>query len=237
VLYIVPSRGRPANVNTLINAFRDTRSVTHLHIALDDDDPEIDGYMQVLSRQNIKHTDWLACSVFKRRSEVDGMVFTLNRAYEHVRERNSEILDAVGFMGDDHLPRTNAWDAKLLDEVAKGHLVVYGNDLLQGQNLPTAVLLDGRVPQALGYMCPHTLHHLYVDNVWKLWGTRTKKMRYRDDVIIEHMHPVIYKSATDERYIAVNNTEMYAHDEKAYHEYMMNNLDYDLAKLTTLEPR
>lgn len=230
MLYVVPSRGRPANVATLINEFRNTRTVAKLRIALDDDDPTLDDYMEVLGRQNIQRTDWLSCAVFKRRSQVDGMVYTLNTAVA----RYAEDEDAIGFMGDDHLPRTVGWDAELLKEIQSGSLITYGNDLFQSGNLPTAVLLDGRIPKTLGYTAPPALHHLYVDNVWKLWGTRSRRMSYRDDIIIEHMHPVIYKSATDERYAAVNSSAVWEHDEKAYHAYIANDMDVDLAKLSTL---
>lgn len=227
MIYFVPSRGRPDNVNALINAFRETRTVTKLRVALDDDDPKLGKYIDVLERQNVKHVDWLSCYVLRRRSGTDGMVYTLNTAVQ----RYDTDEDAIGFMGDDHLPRTRGWDSELLNEIKNGHLVTYGNDLFQGGNLPTAVLLHGQIPEVLGYMCPPGLQHLYVDNVWKLWGVRTNRMSYRDDVIIEHMHPVIYKSVTDDRYTAVNSPEKWEHDEKSYHEYMRDSLDYDLAKL------
>lgn len=230
MLYVVPSRGRPGNVNTLINAFRETRTVAKLRIALDDDDPTLGEYMNILERQSAQHLDWLACSVASRRSGIDGMVYALNTTVA----RHGMNEDAIGFMGDDHLPRTPRWDAELLKEIQSGSLVAYGNDLFQRSNLPTAVLLDGRIPSTLGYVSPPALQHLYVDNVWKLWGTRARRMSYRDDVIIEHMHPAIYKSASDDRYVAVNSPAKWEHDEKAYHAYIADDLDVDLAKLSKL---
>jgi hypothetical protein len=232
VLYIVPSRGRPNNVNELINAFRDTRNFMHLHVALDADDPELPGYHEVMKRQNTRNIDWFHCSILIRHGG-DGMVGVLNRVVEKYVIPNT-AYKYVGFMGDDHLPRTKDWDWELSEEIDKGNLVAYGNDLFQRGNLPTAVLLDANIVRNLGYMAPPTLRHLYVDNVWKLWGTRTGRMSYRDDIVVEHMHPVIYKAPTDARYDAVNNGEMWTRDEAAYHAYLADGLDTDLGKLRKL---
>lgn len=234
MLYIVPSRGRPKNVSELIDSFRDTRTIANLHVALDDDDPELPGYEDIMRRHNTKTLDWFTCSVLKRRGP-DGMVGVVNRVVDRYVVKNPEKYHSIGFMGDDHRPRSFAWDRHLQAEIVeRGNLVAYGNDLLQGGNLPTAVLLDVNVVRILGYMIPPKLHHLYVDNVWKLWGARTGRIAYRDDVIIEHMHPVIYKAPTDERYEIVNSGEMWAHDEAAYHAYLADDLDMDLAKLRKL---
>lgn len=227
MIYVVPSRGRPDNVNRLINAFRDTRSKTFLHVALDTDDPELAGYRDMLTRQG--HIPWLRVSVRKRRSTADGMVSVLNLVACDLAKYSHS---AIGFMGDDHVPVTPNWDSQLEQEIAVNrNLVVYGNDLLQGANLPTAVLLDSRVIRALGYMAPPTFQHLYVDNVWLLWGRRLNAISYRGDVIIEHMHPVLYKAPTDTRYEAVNSSAMWSRDEAAYHRYLADDLDLDLAKI------
>lgn len=237
MIYVVPSRGRPRNVNELINAFRDTRTHACLHVALDADDPELSNYESMLVRH--ERLSWLRVSIRTRRAAYDGVVAVLNdAAMRYATVTTGERHAYVGFMGDDHRPRTPAWDEKLADELATDgevtRLITYGNDLLQGQRLPTAVLMRTAVIATLGYVAPPTMRHLYVDNVWLTWGRRLDAISYREDVIIEHMHPVIYKAEWDERYAVVNSGDVWAADEKAYHEYLVDGLDTDLAKLRKL---
>ena len=52
---------------------------------------------------------------------------------------------------------------------------------------------------ALGYMAPPTLQHLFVDNVWYAWGRNTS-MKYLEETHIEHMHPIAEKAEWDDVY-------------------------------------
>lgn len=239
MIYVVPSRGRPKNVSELIDAFRDTRTHACLHIALDADDPELPGYEDVMIRHG--RLAWLRGSIRTRRVSYDGVVAVLNdAATRYATATTGERHAFIGFMGDDHRPRTPAWDEILANELATNangatsRLITYGNDLLQGRQLPTAVLMRAAVVATLGYVAPPMMRHLYVDNVWLTWGRRLDAISYREDVVIEHMHPVIYKAEWDERYAVVNSGDVWAADEKAYHEYLADGLDTDLAKLRRL---
>jgi hypothetical protein len=130
--------------------------------------------------------------------------------------------DVIGFMGDDHRPRTYAWDMEMLNAVdlLDGTAIVYGNDLLQGENLPTAVFITSDIVKALGYYQPPELVHLFFDNFWRDLGRAAFCLRYMPDVIIEHMHPAAGKAEWDERYLEVNAGGMYEHDEAAYRQYV-----------------
>jgi hypothetical protein len=143
----------------------------------------------------------------------------------------------VGFMGDDHLPRTEGWDRLICDalESIQGPGIVYGNDLFQGINLPTAVFMDSRIIQTLGYMCPPEQTHLYLDNAWKSWGEQTQRLRYLPEVVIEHLHPHANgKSDWDSRYEEVNSPEMYSHDLEAWNRYQLGQMVLDVQKLREL---
>src|ERR1022692_4739674 len=70
---------------------------------------------------------------------------------------------ALCSMGDDHLPRTPGWDRLLLDGLADmGGGFAYGNDLYQGEILPTAVAVSSPIVAALGWMCLPALNHMFV---------------------------------------------------------------------------
>jgi hypothetical protein len=105
----------------------------------------------------------------------------------------------VASLGDDHRPLTDHWDTDLLSEIAKlgGTGIAYGNDLLQGANLPTAPVVSSNIVTALGWLCEPSLAHYCVDNVWKDLGQGADCLAYREDVVIEHCHPFVGKAPPD----------------------------------------
>jgi hypothetical protein len=142
----------------------------------------------------------------------------------------------VGFMGDDHRPRTVDWDNRLMDVLAQSPAsIAYGNDLLQGEKMATAVVMTSDIVAALGYMAPPCLVHLCVDLCWNLWGERLGTLTYLDNVVIEHMHPANGKAMNDAGYQDANSTERIASDSAAFYEYRDGGqLDADVDKLRTL---
>jgi hypothetical protein len=214
--YLVPTRGRPANAVRLARAFHETcrGDDTRLQFFVDDDDPERQNYLDMLYATGMDHVSFGV--LVGPRLRLGG---TLNaHAVGHAK-----LADAVGFMGDDHVPRTVGWDVELLSEVQRvPGAVVYGDDLLQRQALPTAVLLDSRVVRALGFMAPPGLVHLYLDNFWRDLGLGLGTLRYRPDVVVEHLHPVNGKAEWDDRYAEVNDGSVYAADEETYRTFCVD---------------
>jgi hypothetical protein len=142
---------------------------------------------------------------------------TLNHWAKNVAENAADAHSVIGFMGDDHRPRTYAWD-KVFQDVAeeKGTAVIYGNDLIQGGNLATAVAITTNIISTLGYMVPPGQTHLYLDNAWMDMGREVGGLVYRHDVVIEHVHPIGGKVQWDEGYKEVNSPAMYSADHAAY---------------------
>lgn len=196
---IVPTRGRPANAARLAQAFRDTDALNAVPIfVIDRGDPAHDAYQHLVDTQEIPRL------VAMPGEGGTGMTRPLN----YLARRFATLYEAVGFMGDDHLPRTGGWDGRVLDALdSLEPRIVYGNDLLQGAALPTAVFMQSRMIQALGWMAPPVLRHLYVDNFWKELGEALVGLRYLDDVVIEHLHPVLSKAEWDEGYARVNSAQ------------------------------
>jgi hypothetical protein len=147
-----------------------------------------------------------------------GMNGTLN----HWANWMAPDYDYICFMGDDHLPITKGWDTKLAEAIGSEAGISYGNDLLQGENLPTAVVMSTKIIRALGFMSPPALKHLFLDNFWLAIGKALGNATYCPDVVIEHLHYINGKAAHDERYAAVNNAEMHNADEAIFAEYMAN---------------
>lgn len=207
MLYIVPSRGRPTNAKELIDAWSATTTFSRLWICLDTDDPALAKYLELELPQ------W--CEIFV--NERTRLGPTLN-FYADLYLKQDREHTAIGFMGDDHRPRTKDWDRKILDVLGKngGTGVAYGNDLIQGQNLATSVAISANIVRELGYMVPPGMTHLFLDNAWMDIGRTVGNLLYIPEVVIEHMHPIAMKSEWDDLYREVNSGTQYQEDHDAY---------------------
>lgn len=212
MLVIVPTRGRPENI-------------ARLEQALEDTDTTVADFLYVIDHDDPRRLDYLKLGL--RRIMVVPQRLRLGRTLNHASELYQEAYSAIGFMGDDHCPRTPEWDRMLADSLAlEGPRIVYGNDLLQGANLPTAVFMHSKIIKTLGYMCPLTMTHLYLDNFWKELGEAVGGLVYRPDVIIEHLHPAAAKAPMDAGYREANSTEQDTADRNAWLAYRVQSMTY-----------
>jgi hypothetical protein len=217
---LVPSRGRPENIIRLMEAWSTTTTRdTRLLVLVDDDDPKLNEYLAI---PNIDIQ-------VGPRLRIGG---TLNA----VAPIEATKCFAIGFMGDDHLPRTEGWDDRFLtalDGVGVG--VTWGNDLYHGANLPTAVVMTSNIVTTLGYFVMPGGIHLFLDNFWLAIGRGIDSAHYLDDVIIEHIHPYFGKAEYDETYTEANDVKVSNADETTFNNYVANQLQDDLQKLRTLK--
>lgn len=229
MLVIVPSRGRPQNIRDLITQWVNTETHATLIVAVDDDDPELDAYRRILRNEESEQYQL----VVGPRLRLAG---TLNAvAMSRVMRGGTMPHDIIGFMGDDHRPRTLHWDRDIRDVVKqRGSSIVYGNDLFQGPNLPTAVFITADILATLGYFCPPGLVHMYLDNAWMRWGETMNRLVYLPNTVIEHMHPIAQKAEWDDLYKEVNAGSQYASDKKAFDEYLASRFVEDADKLRSL---
>ncbi len=194
-------------------------------MVLDDDDPDLADYQSAIGR---------LFTNFPVHFEV-GPRLRLAGSLNSVCRRTAQNYKIVGFMGDDHRPRSHGWDARFVECLSGGGPgLVYGNDLLVGAAFPTAVAMTSDIPQALGYLCPPGLTHLNLDLVWRDWGQAINRITYLPDVIIEHVHPAANKAAVDDRYEEVNSREMVSADGLAYEAYKAGPFKIDAEKLRAL---
>lgn len=222
---IVPTRGRPHTVAELAEAFRDTCTErTWLLFAVDEDDPHFEAYVDAAATHV---SEGFRVALHAQPSGT--MVSALNRGARLLLESQATVApEAIGFMGDDHRPRTNGWDRAYLDALTALPGIVYGNDLLQGPALPTQCAISAHVVRALGHMAPQELTHLYVDNYWRDLGTAAGCLSYLPGVIVEHLHPMAGKADWDEGHRRVNQPAMYERDKAAYAAYWSANCDRDV---------
>ena len=212
---LVPSRGRPENVARLKAAFTETARFAELAVFADEDDVRVSEYEALADEK---------CSVtVGPRLRLGG---TLNTWAPVLAEEN-EIL---GFMGDDHLPRTLHWDEVIASKMRKNR-IVYGNDLLQGAALPTAVFMDSNIVTTLGFMVLPGQIHLFMDNFWKSLGEKLGTLKYLPDVIIEHLHYSAGKTGEDQTYVEANSSANWSNDQAIYEAWMREGWQADVEKL------
>ena len=216
---IVPSRGRPYNIVEYVDAWIATSiGAAKLIVAVDDDDPMLDEY-----QANCDGSYELIVGPRLR------MGPTLNKIAVDV----APTTKIVGFTGDDHRFRTPRWDHTVVERLTHmGKGIAYGDDLIQGPNLPTAVFMTSNIVETLGYMAPPTLTHLFLDDFWRDLGNATNCLEYMPDIVIEHMHPLAGKAQQDAGYDEVNT--LYAKDEAAYRQWQADESQAAIQKIKNL---
>ena len=199
LLIITPTRKREKNANRLIDAVADTCTAqTDLMLAIDDDD---DSYVNLRLGARVLRGARQSCPAWSN----------------EIAAKYGPGYRAVASLGDDHLPVTEGWDTLMLaalDDMG-GTGIVYGDDIGQGVNLPTAPVISSDIPAALGWLFLPTARHLFCDNVWLDLGREADCLRYLPGVVIEHLHHSRGASPRDQTYEETRGA--WTADEAAYH--------------------
>lgn len=216
-LVIVPTRGRPYSALELWDAWQGTVTSHQpaLLFCVDDNDPALPAY------QSLAETyDWnLQVAPRLRIGPI------LNR----VAVAQAGAYPWIGFMGDDHRPRTRGWD-QAINYALTAPGVAYGNDLIQGPLLPTAAFVHSDLINRLGYMVPPGLMHMYLDNFWLMLGEATH-LHYLPELVFEHLHPIAGKAEWTEQYAEVNG--LMPQDAAEFARYLMEDWPADKRKLVS----
>ena len=204
LLTLVPTRNRVENALELLDVFYNTTDLdsSGLLFIVGTEDPRFDEYVEKIPKNHLL--------TFPDRGMVKALNYAVSCGY-------AEEYEALGFMGDDHRPRTYGWDSAYLGNLRElGYGYVYGNDLLMGERIPTQVAISSSIIRTLGFFGPPGFTHLNVDVTWKDMGEAIGKLRYLPDVIIEHMHPAVGKAEEDSGYKWANSAFMVKADEAEY---------------------
>jgi hypothetical protein len=229
IAFIVPTRGRPGNVAGLSVAFDQTSfGYADLHFVVDGDHPEEHDYTRASGRHSVHYQPWR------------GLSGTLNTASVHF----AKAYRYVGFMGDDHRPRTHGFDASLYGALRRmgDHAVAYGPDgqadyshIMTGpvteeaSHVPmTWWVMDSQTIRLLGQHVPYVLSHTCVDDyVWQL-GYQSETLTYVSGALVEHLHPVWGKAKTDESYELSSEHNNRLADHRKWAEYQKTQLPRDV---------
>lgn len=235
VVVIIPSRGRPAQCVRLTERVRETaRGKIRIVVSVELDD--VKPYARALNDQGGLSVSqvtmvWDQAGLDDAPSHVSAMNRAARAALaERFIDENEPDPTMIVKMDDDHWPLTIGWDVQYLAALDRlgGTGVVYGNDLLQGERLPTVPGISANIVRELGWFAPPALGHLYCDNFWLELGRRSGRIQYLPDVHIEHRHPDAGKGQPDQTYAdGGQNRDRWRADEAAWRE---------MIRVSTLSP-
>jgi hypothetical protein len=223
LLMVIPSRGRPQNIERLLDAMAATcEGQTDLVVGLDADDETLgdypgmngdaafDGKVHYVVRENLrKVTAW--CNEL-----------AVPRAQDY---------RYIGHFGDDNLPQTPGWDVQMMNALEQTPFA-FGNDQYPGRapgTLACHVFMLSEVVRTLGYFGPPEIAHMYVDVAWQAWG-QACGITYLHDVNLEHRHYTTGRSGLDDTYR--NSYAGTGADLASWHSYCRSGrLNADIEKL------
>jgi hypothetical protein len=213
VQIIVPSKGRPENAYRLLNQVKATIPADadlSLVFAVDGTDESLEFYPE-------GHTIL-----------VEGG--TMVKALNELAIQTASHYDYLGFLGDDTLPKGNWYNEIVQALESQKNSIVYANDGIYGEQLPTGAFLDANIVRTLGFMAPPTLKHLFVDNYWKALGEALGTLVYLENTVIEHIHPFTGTVPTDAVYDAAYTQERWDADQQAFITHMQTNFVEDVLR-------
>jgi hypothetical protein len=206
----IPSRGRPKSVERVVMSYALTcQAHTKIRFAFDRDDEKLE--------ENIVAT--------QGHSYMTGPRDTLTGWTNKLAAKYAGACPALASFGDDHLPMTDGWDAKLLDRLPAAGGYVYPNDKRR-DDIPEAVVISASIVKALGWMSPPFVSHWYQDNVWADLGRATGSLVYCPDVIVKHLHPNVLRQPGDQT--NHDAAQRYDSDLAAYQRWRLHGMSRDI---------
>lgn len=222
---LVPSRGRPENLERLIRAVHATaKGRTHVLAGIDQDDPRFDAYT-ALRATTLLIGDAIRTSV-QRRNLVEWT--------NQLARRTQGMYRFYASLGDDMIPRTPGWDIKLMgaiDEDFGGTGIAYPWDGIR-DDIPEAYVVSADLVETLGWVMQPSLQHFWNDNVWADIGHGAGCIRQLRGVVIEHANVGTGRAVVDQT--ALDNGTKIAADKLAYEAWFRSERTSDIEKVLAL---
>jgi hypothetical protein len=121
----------------------------------------------------------------------------------------------VMLANDDLVFRTVGWDSEILARLAvhtDGVALVWGNDLLRGDTLPTHPIVSRTAIEIMGCICPQAYRRDYIDtHIYDVFRTLRRlghdRLEYLADVVFEHMHVDAGKGTLDDTAMKIRKSD------------------------------
>lgn len=192
LLVMVPIRGRRELAERMLESFIETTDNADLVFIMDSDDLE-----------TYEGMDWgpAATKVMETRQPI-------GPKFNSVAIEAAEKYDALMGCGDDHVFRTPHWDTIMLDVLERhgGTGWIWPDDKRR-HDIAEIILYSSDLVRTLGWFSSPTQAHYYADNIITELGRRAGLMWYCPDVVIEHLHYAVDRTAVrDETYSYAEET-------------------------------
>lgn len=180
ILTICPSYKRPELCAKMLKSWEDGIGENNtIVLGLDVGDPFISSYP--------RYTNRILCKAGSTVTEVINSIYNQFPDYDYYH-----------IINDDVLFHTKYFDTKLMNILKDyGGGIAYGNDLFQGQGLPTFPFISSEIIEAIGYLQMPKLNRYCGDTVYADIGHLCDCLYYLGEVIIEHRHKLAGKGVDD----------------------------------------
>ena len=207
-MWIIPSRGRPAACQSLLNSMVSHGMIGHGAVITDADDDALMEY------QHIRYPDgWIHLVI---PHGTPGIAESIRVAFE-----NHPTEPWYGLIADDNSVETDGFEAALVTAAGPWG-IASANDLWQAREdvskgrMHGATVFGGYLLRALGYWSPEGFKHLYLDDVWEAIGRSLGNWQTLMDVVTPHNHPFKTGETADATAARANSSDMAEHDCAAF---------------------
>lgn len=225
LLIITPSRGRPVNAARLLHHVHALRRLeTHVHVAVDADDPALEDYQRVFAQQA---------------GEGDGLITGPRKGLiawtNEVALKQAGNYTCLASFGDDHVPRTPGFDRALVTACTQdGPAIAYPFDGMR-EDIGEAPVAASQIVTALGWLLNPACDHYYGDDSISMVGRAAGCLHHLRAVAVDHVHPGAGTAPADAVYRS--SAQHIPADKAAYQQWRKEGMAADVATIAALRER
>lgn len=216
LMVIVPTRGRKKQCEKLLASYDATADFADMTFILDPDD--VDTY---------EGLDWKDT----QRGILDPRG-TLSAKLNHAADMFKGKYDALMFVADDHVFKTDGWDTIMMETLKGmgGTGMVYPDDKRRN-DVPEAILISSDVVEVLGHFAEPSLKHYYLDNAWADVGNGAGMLKWCPDAVIPHEHYTMTPGAERDKIYSETEEKYGDVDREAFLKWRSTRLASEVAQL------
>lgn len=212
-IIILPTMGRPHNIERFIQAYRDTKAVTPVLLVLDAGDSKRGEYELIILPPQF--------------SKIYAEPGTSVPNCQNIGYAINQDKDFYGLVGDDCVPESDHWDV-ILGEACMPNKIAWGDDELQRTGLVGHPFVGGELIRKMGYIAHPAFNHYFTDTVLRNIVVMMNCGIYFPDVKMPHYHHMNGRAPMDETYSSKGSIER---DHAVYDEFNRTEFPNVIARL------
>jgi len=191
---LVPTFKRPENIENFTlsvdGTTSDPRNIEIVFGVHEEDKESIKKIKELKTKIEIRY------KLILNHPEGVHLAYLWNQVYEKAK------YQILGYFGDDVLFRTPGWDREIRKEFAKDRIVMVSCNDVHVKKGSTATLFftHKTVHEKVGFYLNPKYRRWYTDTFWNDVFRKAGKIHYREDIVMEHLAPDVFKEKRDEIY-------------------------------------